>query len=99
MLIDETKLESEIKNLIIYKKALYNADQIDENNLLEMLNPVINSESIWKSHALYILAEYFYAKNEKQKSKEFFSKIINTINANQDIVREAQKRLNRDLSD
>ena len=99
MLIDETKLESEIKNLIIYKKALYNADQIDENNLLEMLNPVINSESIWKSHALYILAEYFYAKNEKQKSKEFFSKIINTVNANQDIVREAQKRLNRDLSD
>ena len=99
VLIDETKLESEIKNLIIYKKALYNADQIDENNLLEMLNPVINSESIWKSHALYILAEYFYAKNEKQKSKEFFSKIINTINANQDIVREAQKRLNRDLSD
>ena len=99
MLIDETKLESEIKNLIIYKKALYNADQIDENNLLEMLNPLINSESIWKSHALYILAEYFYAKNEKQKSKEFFSKIINTINANQDIVREAQKRLNRDLSD
>ena len=99
VLIDETNLESEIKNLIIYKKALYNADQIDENNLLEMLNPVINSESIWKSHALYILAEYFYAKNEKQKSKEFFSKIINTINANQDIVREAQKRLNRDLSD
>ena len=99
MLIDETNLESEIKNLIIYKKALYNADQIDENNLLEMLNPLINSESIWKSHALYILAEYFYAKNEKQKSKEFFSKIINTINANQDIVREAQKRLNRDLSD
>ena len=99
VLIDETKLESEIKNLIIYKKALYNADQIDENNLLEMLNPLINSESIWKSHALYILAEYFYAKNEKQKSKEFFSKIINTINANQDIVREAQKRLNRDLSD
>jgi len=99
VLIDETKLESEIKNLIIYKKALYNADQIDENNLLEMLNPLINSESIWKSHALYILALYFYAKNEKQKSKEFFSKIINTINANQDIVREAQKRLNRDLSD
>ena len=99
ILIFETRLETEIKNLIIYKKGLYNADSISENELINILNPLINSESIWKSHALYILAEYFYAKNEKQKSKEFFSKIINTINANQDIVREAQKRLNRDLSD
>ena len=64
-----------------------------------MLNPLINSESIWKSHALYILAEYFYEKNEKQKSKEFFNNIINTKNANQNILKEAQKRLSRDLSD
>ena len=99
VLIDETKLESEIKNLIIYKKALYNADQIDENNLLEMLNPVINSESIWKSHALYLMAEYFYSKNEKQKSKEFFQQIMNIEYANQDIIKKTKKRLNRDLSE
>ena len=54
---------------------------------------------MWKSHALYLIAEYYYSKNEKQKSKEFFNKILNTENANQDIVKETQKRLNRDLSD
>ena len=64
-----------------------------------MLNPIINSKSIWKSHALYLLAEYFYSKNEKQKSKEFFSQIINLENANSDLRRESQKRLNRDFSD
>ena len=64
-----------------------------------MLNPIINSKSIWKSHALYLLAEYFYSKNEKQKSKEFFSQIINLENANSDLKRESQKRLNRDFSD
>ena len=99
ILIKEISLDKEIKNLIIYKKALFNADEIDESSLLDMLNPLINSESIWKSHALYILAEYFYEKNEKQKSKEFFNNIINTKNANQNILKEAQKRLSRDLSD
>ena len=99
ILINNTSLEKEIKNLIIYKKGLYNADQISENELLEILNPIIKSESIWSSHALYLLAEYFYSKNQKQKSKEFFSQIISLKKSNPDIVTEAQKRLNRDLSD
>ena len=99
IIINEVSLEKEIKNLIIYKKALYNADSISENELLSILNPLINSESIWKSHALYLVAEYFYSKNEKQKSIEFFNQIINSENSNQDLVKESKKRLNRDLSD
>ena len=99
IIINEVSLEKEIKNLIIYKKALYNADSISENELLNTLNPLINSESIWKSHALYLVAEYFYSKNEKQKSIEFFNQIINSENSNQDLVKESKKRLNRDLSD
>ena len=99
ILINNTSLENEIRNLVIYKKALFNADTSNENQLLEILKPLTNSESIWKSHALYLLAEYFYSKNEKQKSKEFFSQILNIKNANQDIIKEVKKRLNRDLSD
>ena len=38
-------------------------------------------------------------KKEKQKSKEFYNQILNVENANQDLVKEAKKRLNRDLSD
>ena len=34
-IIEKTKLESEIKNLIIYKKGLYNADTSNENELLQ----------------------------------------------------------------
>ena len=99
IVINDTPLDEEIKNLVIYKKALFYADEIDENSLLDILNPLIKSDSIWKSHALYILAEYFYDKGEKRKAKEFFEKILITGNANQDIKREAQKRLNRDLSE
>ena len=99
IVINKVSLEKEIKNLVIYKKALFNADQIDESRLLKILNPVINSNSVWKSHALYLMAEYFYANNEKQKSKDFLNQIIILDNANKEIKIEAQKRLNRDLSE
>ncbi len=99
ILIKKTSLEKEIKNLIIFKKGLYNAETVTENDLLEILNPLLNSNSVWKSHALYLIAEYFYAKNEKQKSKEFFNEILTISNVNQEILQETQKRLKRDLGD
>ena len=99
ILIKDTSIESEIKNLIIYKKALYNADNAQESDLLYILNPLINSKSVWKSHSLYLMAEYFYANNQKQKAKEFFNQIITLENSNPDIRLQAQKRLNRDLSE
>ena len=99
ILIEDTSLENEIKNLVIYKKGLYNADIIDEASILKILNPVINSESVWKSHALYLLGEYFYSKQEKQKAKDFLEKIVSLENSNSEIKTQAQKRLNRDLSD
>tara|TARA_Y100001970_G_C14143701_1_gene808629 strand:- start:595 stop:1239 length:645 start_codon:yes stop_codon:yes gene_type:complete len=98
-LIDKTNFDNEIKNLIIYKKALFNAEFESENNLLNILQPLINSNSIWESHALYLLAEYFYSNNEKQKAKEFFNKILILENSNSDIKTETQKRLNRDFGE
>ena len=98
-LINETNLEEEIKNLIIYKKALFNSDISSENDLLQMLNPIIKSESIWKSHSLYLMAEFFYSKNQKEKAKEFFNQILLLPNANNDIKVESKKRINRGLGE
>ena len=99
IIINEISLEKEIKNLIIYKKALYNSEYASEADLLKILNPIINSDSVWKSQALYLLGEYFFSKNEKQKSKEFFEKILITESSNSKIKLEAQRRLQRDLSE
>ena len=99
VLIEKTSLDVEIKNLVIYKKALFNADFEQESDLLNILNPLINSKSVWKSHALYLMAEYFYSKDQKQKAKEFFNQIVILENANLYIAQQAQKRLNRDLSE
>tara|TARA_A100001011_G_scaffold294406_1_gene306514 strand:- start:2631 stop:3290 length:660 start_codon:yes stop_codon:yes gene_type:complete len=99
ILIFDTSLDIEIKNLIIYKKGIFNSDFIDENELLRILEPIINSESVWRSHTLYLIAEYFYSNNQKIKAKEFFEKILLLPNSNIDIKVQAQKRLRRDLSE
>ena len=93
VLINETNLDKEIKNLIIYKKALFNSDFESENNLMEIIKPLINSNSIWKSHGLYLMGEYFYFKKEKQKAKDFFSQILSLESSNEKIKIEAQKKI------
>ena len=98
ILINELNIEKEVKDLLIYKKGLYNSDSASEEELLNIFKPLINEDNLWKSHSLYILAEYFFSKNEKQKSKEFFEKILQMDNANPQIRVEAQKRLQRDFS-
>tara|TARA_B100000214_G_C23970560_1_gene629903 strand:- start:3125 stop:3769 length:645 start_codon:yes stop_codon:yes gene_type:complete len=97
--IDINSLDIEIKELIIFKKALYNSNFSNENELLNILGPILKKDSIWKSHAQFLLAEYFYSKNEKNKSKEFLNEIINLDTSNPSIKVEAQKKLNRDFSD
>jgi len=99
VLINDTNLDFEIKNLIIYKKALFNSNFVEENELINILNPIINKESLWKSHALYLLAEYFFSKSENQKAKEFYNQILILPNSDPDIKLKSQKRLNRDLGE
>jgi len=99
IIINDINLDKEIKNLIIYKKALFNSNHVSENDLLKILNPLINSDNIWKSHALFLLGEYFFSKNENQKAKEFFEKIIILEKSSPKIKLEAQRRIQRDFSE
>ena len=99
IIINEIGLDKENKNLTMFKKGLFNSEFANENELLNILNPVIKSDSIWKPHALYLMAEYYFSKNEKQKSKEFLEKLISLENINDKIKLEAQKRLRSDLSE
>ena len=98
IIINDVNTDKEIKNLVIFKKGLYNSESASEDELLKILYPIINSDNLWKSHALYIMAEYFFSKSEMQKSKEFFEKILEMENSNPKIKLEAQKRLQRDFS-
>ena len=77
-IIKKVKLDKEIQNLVIYKKALYNADNSDENELLEILKPIINSDSIWKSQAwdFHMLSEFIIGFNISSNS---FSSLLSAL--------------------
>ena len=98
-LVINSQEEKEIRNLIIYKKAIYNADIKSENELLEILNPILRSNSIWKSHALMLMADFFENKNNLMKSKDFLKEITNSKTASNEIRVEAERRLKRNFSD
>ena len=98
-LIIKSQEDDEIKNLIIYKKAMYNADIISENELLNILNPILKSESVWKPHALLLMADYFEHNNNLIKSKDFLNEIVNSKVVNNEIRIEAERRLKRKSGD
>ncbi|RPG98896.1 MAG: hypothetical protein CBC78_004165 [Candidatus Pelagibacter sp. TMED118] len=99
VIINETDLTKDMKYLNIYKKAVFNANFVEENKILEILDPLFQKENIWQSHSYYLLAEYYFSKDEMTKSKEFFDKILSMNLTNSEIRIEAQKRLQRDFSD
>ena len=78
--LNNNKFEKEIKNLIILKKAFIQSNFASETQLLEALGPLINSETLWKSHALLLLGDYFFAKGEIFKANENYLKILSLAN-------------------
>ena len=47
------------------------SDSENEQLLLDTLNPIINSDSIWNKKAAKYLSDYFFQKGEKSKSNEY----------------------------
>ena len=98
-IVIKSQEEKEIKNLIIFKKAMYNVEIISENELLDILNPILKSESVWKSHALLLMADYFEHSNNFIKSKDFLEEIATSELANNEIRIEAERRLKRNFGE
>ena len=94
-ILNNANLEKEIRNLLIYKKALFNANFNSENEMMKILNPIMNSESFWKPHALLLLGDYFLFKGEKQKAKVFYSRILTSQKNNKNIINQAQLRIKK----
>tara|TARA_B000000609_G_scaffold37296_1_gene26445 strand:- start:286 stop:933 length:648 start_codon:yes stop_codon:yes gene_type:complete len=99
IIIYELSLDQNLVDLNIYKKTLYNADSLTENELLNMIEPILTKENLWQSHAMYLLAEYYYSKGEKEKSLNYFKSIVSKTDSNSDIKLEARKRIQRDFSE
>ena len=92
-ILKENKFEKEIKDLLIFKKAILESDSIDEVKMLDSLNPLINKDSIWKPHALLLLGDYFSSKNEYLKAKDFYIQTLSLKNLQREFYEYARSRL------
>ena len=92
-LLENNKFEKELKNLLIYKKALFDSNFIDESVLLETIKPLLNTDTLWKPHALLLLGDYFMSKGENIKAIEFYQQILTINNLHKDFYDQAKSQL------
>jgi|TARA_B110000259_G_scaffold119019_1_gene135363 predicted negative regulator of RcsB-dependent stress response len=64
-------IDKENLNLIKIKKSIYLINLDKEELVIETLNPIINSESVWRVLAINLISEYFLSKNQTTKAKEY----------------------------
>lgn len=83
--LENNKFKKEIRNLIIYKKALFQSNFVNESELIEVLKPLVNTETIWKPHALLLLGDYFFSKREFLKAKEFYTLTLSLKNLDEEL--------------
>ena len=85
-LINNNSYTEEDLDLLRLKKAIYISDTKREQEILELLNPVINSNSVWKAQALKFLGDFYYSTNQFKKAKQYYSVLLQ--DDNQDISKE-----------
>ena len=92
-LLENNKFEKELRNLLIYKKALFNSNFVTESELLETIKPLLNTDTLWKAHGLKLLGDYFMSKGENIKAIEFYQQILSINNLHKDLYDQARSQL------
>ena len=91
--MENNKFKKELKNLLFFKKALFDSNFVNESELLERLKPIINNDTLWKPHALLLLGDYFFSKKEYLKGKEFYLQLLTMKNLHNDLYEKARLQL------
>ena len=79
--INNNSFKEEDLNLLRLKKAIYISDISMEQEILVLINPIINSNSVWKNHALKFLGDFYNSNGQQQKAKQYYS----TLSENEEI--------------
>ena len=92
-LLENNKFEKELRNLLIYKKALFDSNFIVESELLETIKPLLNTDTLWKPHALLLLGDYFVSKRENIKAIAFYQQVLSINNLHKDLYDQAKSQI------
>ena len=92
-LLENNNFEKELRNLLIYKKSLFSSNSVSETELLETIKPLLNTDTLWKPHALLLLGDYFMSKGENIKARELYQQILSMNNLHKDLYDQAKSQL------
>ena len=66
-----SSIDKENINLIKIKKTIFLFKLGEEEAIIKTLNPIINSDSVWRNMAINLISDYFLSKDQKAKAKEY----------------------------
>ncbi len=66
-----SSIDKENINLIKIKKTIFLFKLGEEEAIIKTLNPIINSNSVWRNMAINLISDYFLSKDQKAKAKEY----------------------------
>lgn len=92
-----SSLKKEDKNLINLKKAIFLSNFVKEQELLKLLNPIINSNSVWRVQATKFLADYYFSIDENIKANQYYSILLqlNDPNIDRGDIRSKMQKLKK----
>ncbi len=78
-------LKNEDLNLLKLKKAIFISNTSNkEQDMLDLLNPIINSDSVWKFQSLKFLADYYFSLKQFKKAEQYYSLLLDSEDSNID---------------
>ncbi len=92
-LLENNNFDKELRNLLIYKKSLFSSNSVSETELLETIKPLLNTDTLWKPHALLLLGDYFMSKGESLKAIGFYQQIFTIKDLHKDFYNHATSQL------
>jgi len=93
--IESSNLNKDDKILFQIKRAILFFDNLDEKELLRILDIQKFKNSPWEILALDVIGDFYQSKNQNQKAKEFYNKIINLKNLPDIFKQDIQRKINR----
>ena len=92
-ILDIGSTEKEDLNLLRLKKAIFISENSKEEDMLELLNPIINSNSVWKIQSIKFLGDYYFSLKQFNKAKQYYLILISDNNIRLD-KNEIKRKLN-----
>ena len=92
-ILDIRSIEKEDLNLLRLKKAIFISENSKEEDMLELLNPIKNSDSVWKIQSIKFLGDYYFSLKQFNKAKQYYLILISNNDIGLD-KNEIKRKLN-----